>query len=938
MPSSASIVSSVDVENQGNSLGLVNKLNFVGDGVDVSIENGKAMVDITGLAGVVGAGYNLKNVVRYGSPGIGTYIKPDDIDALLITAVGGGAGGSGSGAPFAQFASATTNGALGTCLLLDSDGNLYWAVCNNRTSGFNLVSYVYKITPQGNITTFASANTNGAHDTALSWGPDGNLYWAITNYYNGSTYNLTSYVYKITPGGTRTTFASVSTSGATGTALAWDSDGNLYWAVCNSNNGSTKNLNSYIYKITSEGVLSTLTLAATNGAQRTALIMGQDNNLYWAISNYHNGSTYGLTSYVYKVPLWGSIEVFSSVATAGAFGTDLLFGPDGNLYWAINNHYNGSTYNLTSYVYKITSGGSLSVFASMLATAASAVALVFDSNANLYWTLTEYSSGTYYYRSCNVYKVSSNSSISAYHYISAYGPNGVDLIMDSNNVLYLAVSNHYNGSTFANLTSYVYKSMVLPHGGQGGGAGGCAIKFISSPSSSYDYVIGAGGASGAAGGNTSIAGMTAYGGSSNVGGSAVGGDVNIKGGGSSGLRSFHGGGESGGDSYFGCGGHGGNDTIANGGSGSLGGGGGGAAKGSSVGGSGGAGVIEIREYVKSGKHKNERIMRGFKNIIINGDMRISQRGTNFIIGQTSSAYTLDRWKQENNHNASNIIVSQDSDITPNIKVPYSLKVVNANGSSSSIGPEQYLIISQKIEGHNVLPFVGKNLSLSFWVRSSKVGTYCVSLRNAGYDRSYIHEFSISKANVWKKKTFIFPMNYVGGTWNYADGVGLILTICLAGGSSYQAPDKAWQSGNYFCTANQVNWLNEINNSFYLTNVQLEDGIAVTQFERRFLADELRLCQRYYQQLGGNQYDLCYMIASTSTGGQFGTTYVLPIPMRATPTATKVGTWTVFNCDQPSATSTSPSTFELYSNNVSGHEHYGWYCSGQNDMIILDAEL
>lgn len=145
---------------------------------------------------------------------------------------------------------------------------------------------------------------------------------------------------------------------------------------------------------------------------------------------------------------------------------------------------------------------------------------------------------------------------------------------------------------------------AAPNYGGGGGAGGFCERFISSPAASYPYSIGAGGASGSNGGNTTIAGMTAGGGlagkgvnaGGNTGGTATGGDLNIPGNSGVGHGGSYGGGTAGGAGvYGGAGGGGGYSSGQNGGDAVFGAGGGGAG-GGGVGGVGGAGYIEILEY------------------------------------------------------------------------------------------------------------------------------------------------------------------------------------------------------------------------------------------------------------------------------------------------------------------------------------------------------
>ena len=619
MPSEINIPNLINIKEGGVSKGLVDKINFAGGGISAAIVAGGGVISFLG--------YDIKNIVQYTTPGSGTYNPPSDVEALLITAVGGGGGGgsgyyssvirtggAGGGAggcgiklikrPFidmSTFASTSTNGGHRSALVLDSSGNLYWAV-NNFYNGstWNLTSYVYKITPGGTMTTFASASTNGSQGVDLAWGPDGNLYWAVGNRFNGSTNNLTSYVYKITPSGTMTTFASVSTVGAQDVALVWGPDGNLYWAVTSWHNGSTYNLTSYVYKVTPQGNLSTFASANTSGATSTDLVFDSSGNLYWAVTNYYNGSTWNLTSYVYKITPSGTKTTFASVNTNGAGGTALAKDSSGNLYWAVTNYYNGSTYNLTSYVYKVTPQGNLSTFASTSTSGGNRTSLVWDSGGNLYWAVTNQYNGSTGNLTSYVYKVTPQGNLSTFASTSTNSGAGTDLIFDSSNNLYWSTMNNYNGSTY-NLTSYVYKIYPV---------------IVTS----FPYTVGAGGAGGSGGGSnaggnggsTTIAGIVAGGGiggrvnsfgthsaRGGSGGAASGGDINFPGNAgqssSSGFPSSTlGSGGTGGDGVFGGAGCGGGSSTYGGDNGSFGGGGGGGSSGSS-GGNGGNGIIVIYE-------------------------------------------------------------------------------------------------------------------------------------------------------------------------------------------------------------------------------------------------------------------------------------------------------------------------------------------------------
>jgi hypothetical protein len=160
--------------------------------------------------------------------------------------------------------------------------------------------------------------------------------------------------------------------------------------------------------------------------------------------------------------------------------------------------------------------------------------------------------------------------------------------------------------------------------------------------------------------------------------------------------------------------------------------------------------------------------------------------------------------------------------------------------------------------------------MSFWVKATKTGTYCVVLRNAGADRVYPVEYTINNPGTWEKKTIVIPLNtgVASGTWNYTNGIGLTIRFIIAAGSSYaNGTNATWGTAGAGGTSNQVNGLDSTNNDFYITGVQLEKGSVATDFEFRSFATELALCQRYYQVYGGfatNQLFATAIGASTTT--------------------------------------------------------------------------
>ena len=284
-----------------------------------------------------------------------------------------------------------------------------------------------------------------------------------------------------------------------------------------------------------------------------------------------------------------------------------------------------------------------------------------------------------------------------------------------------------------------------------------------------------------------------------------------------------------------------------------------------------------------------------KNRIINGDMRIAQRGTSFSFasGGGTFYYGADRFTTQNyNWSAgSNITVSNDTTVYP---TGFNASYKWANGATGlTFGSGGFQSIVQKIEGFNIADCYSKTVTLSFWVRASTAGTYSVDFTNeiASYQRYIVKTYTINTANTWEQKTITVDMS-VGtssGTWNTTNGEGLSIAW-LFGTASDRTGNSAldtWTTpGSYhFATTSSVNLATIANSTFYLTGVQLEQNTSATPFERRLYNQELANCQRYYQTSATNLPNLHG--ASYDTGVWLGNVY-FPVIMRSAPTITNTG--------------------------------------------------
>jgi hypothetical protein len=235
-----------------------------------------------------------------------------------------------------------------------------------------------------------------------------------------------------------------------------------------------------------------------------------------------------------------------------------------------------------------------------------------------------------------------------------------------------------------------------------------------------------------------------------------------------------------------------------------------------------------------------------RNRVINGAMMIDQRNAGAAVTTTTdAAYTIDRWNNRIYSGSGRWSVQQVSANLAGFEYAAKLTVT----TTDTPGTYGYAL-NHRIEGYNIADLGfgtsdAKTVTLSFWVKSSIAGTYCVSLRNNAATDSYVAEYSISSANTWEKKTITIA-GPTSGTWIKTNDTGSIFEWSLGSQTSKQTTAGAWQSGNYVTTSNQTAWIATSGATFYITGVQLEVGSTASEFEHRLYGQELALCQRYYQ--------------------------------------------------------------------------------------------
>ena len=286
-------------------------------------------------------------------------------------------------------------------------------------------------------------------------------------------------------------------------------------------------------------------------------------------------------------------------------------------------------------------------------------------------------------------------------------------------------------------------------------------------------------------------------------------------------------------------------------------------------------VQEARDLVSAGR----------KNLIINGDMRIAQRGTSFAAA-SSGSYAADRWMYEKSSNAV-VTISQNTAWNNGPYWAHSIKVetTTARSSTATSNFQQFLY---KIEANDFGRFrfgtaEAKPFTFSFWVKSNKTGDFPASFQNYNGTRVFPVKYNINKAGTWEKKVVVVPGD-TSGSWNlYGNSIGIRFTLMWSMGSNFtDGTEGAWAATTGYadlttCAGDQMD---VVGATLEFAHVQLEVGRNATDFEHRTYGEELALCQRYYEKFSADDGNGGY--ATFCGGGKSSNTVIVAEPVFRVP--------------------------------------------------------
>ena len=276
---------------------------------------------------------------------------------------------------------------------------------------------------------------------------------------------------------------------------------------------------------------------------------------------------------------------------------------------------------------------------------------------------------------------------------------------------------------------------------------------------------------------------------------------------------------------------------------------------------------------------------GNKNLIINGNMAVSQRGTEST-GITASGYrnAPDRFRPSIG-TAGTWTISQSTDVPTGYGFANSYRF-NCTTADASLAVGDDMALQYRFEGQDV-QMLKKGTSnavpvtVSFWVKSTKTGTFILELMDNDNAREISKSYTVNSSDTWEYKSVTFEGDTTGAL-DDDNARSLTLQWWLAAGTNWTSGtlNTSWSDP---ATANrvvgQVNIADSTSNNWRLTGVQMEIGEKATEFEVEPFGVTHEKCRRYYQELAIGSFYL----SNVTNNSDIYRSYELVTQMRASPT-------------------------------------------------------
>lgn len=315
-------------------------------------------------------------------------------------------------------------------------------------------------------------------------------------------------------------------------------------------------------------------------------------------------------------------------------------------------------------------------------------------------------------------------------------------------------------------------------------------------------------------------------------------------------------------------------------------------------------AITINEYLQTTIANHANPKSAFRNHVINGDFRVWQRSTSDTTisdGSNEGYNSADRWQMTFGSSAGGSVVwSRSQDVPAEQGFEYALKISPSATASASGSHEVRFSTTLEAQNFPDLSYgtsAAKNMVLSFWFKTNKVGLYSVYFEHSGTGtakRKYV-TFTPAQSDTWERIELL-----VTGDTSTAFPIDVNtrgMTVCwyLDNTPNFDSANAAndWTTSVLVNSSNNVNFMDNTSNELYITGVQLEVANTATDFEYLPFDVVLQRCQRYLQQFGNSKIPgvdqttggdrLATMMRGDNNSTTLYADIPLLVPLRNTPT-------------------------------------------------------
>jgi len=213
-----------------------------------------------------------------------------------------------------------------------------------------------------------------------------------------------------------------------------------------------------------------------------------------------------------------------------------------------------------------------------------------------------------------------------------------------------------------------------------------------------------------------------------------------------------------------------------------------------------------------------------KNMVVNGSMAVAQRGTSAATKTNIAYHTVDRFKV-GPVNMGTFTHTQESDGPAGFTKSVKLECTTADASPAA---NDSITIQNIIEAQDLQHLAkgsadAKSVTLSFYAKSNKTGTYTAEIFDGDNNRHISKTFTVSSSGAWEYKTITF-VGDTSGALNNDNGAGFYVLWHLGAGSNYTSGTlgTSWQANDTAdrVSSSNVNLADTVGNYFQLTGTSV----------------------------------------------------------------------------------------------------------------------